>query len=154
MTPCRTGLRIWLAIFAALIAILLAGSTQAFACTIFAGSVTMTRADGRLTIVATGVPFSNGCSNVNGACGTSRLANDTYDITFVQAPVFDQTTLPFHHECMIQNSQNQSATMTVVDGNGSAPVVLPPGAEPGDQSTICIASESTIAGNEDSIIIL
>ena len=134
-------------------------SSNPFACTVFVGSARLAERIGGISVQVRGLPLGATCptGSVQDSpvpCGYNQLYEGDYQVDFVQKPMFDPTTLPDHHECMTDNPNVRIGTITIVGGSGSAAVTLPPDVQPGDRSTICVASPYTLTGNEVLVVIV
>jgi len=67
-------------------------------------------------------------------------------------PVFAKGTQ--HHECMPESPNVPIGLLTVSEGHGSAVITLPPDAQPGDRSSVCVATPDNLLGNERLIVIV
>ncbi|MDQ6615128.1 MAG: hypothetical protein M3083_10355 [Actinomycetota bacterium] len=148
-----------LSFLAALVACVLVGSSNSFACTILVGSARLTQGSGGVTMLVSGLPLGGACptgriEDSPVACGYNQLLEGEYQLDFVQKPVFDPTTLPWHHECMPDSPNVQIGTMTIQGGKGAAAVILPHDATPGDRSSVCVASPYDVTGTEYLIVIV
>ncbi|HEX3542523.1 MAG TPA: hypothetical protein VHT75_18995 [Acidimicrobiales bacterium] len=144
-------------------AVLLALSSPAAACTAFKGSLTLDAATSTLTV--SGFAGNMGdCdpagSKVGYSCPVAGLPDEIYDVELL--PKFGSAayeTGGLHHECMATSPHRTIGQVVVEGGEGKGaygPPVLPGQAniDPGDSYALCIYDDYYVSGNEIRVTII